>query len=76
MAVGRNRSMVEPFFLKEHVQTMRPYIQKTVDELLEAMVAKGCETPVDLVDKLALPVPSYVSMHGNILKADRRLLTR
>jgi cytochrome P450 len=68
--------MVEPLFVKEHVQTMRPYIQKTVDDLLDAMVAKGCETPVDLVDKFALPVPSYVSNASSSLEAGTRLPTR
>ena len=53
--------MVEPLFTHEHIETMRPHIQKTVDSLLDAMLREGCEKPVDLVDKLALPVPSYVS---------------
>lgn len=53
--------MVEPLFTREHIETMRPHIQKTVDSLLDAMLKEGCEKPVDLVDKLALPVPSYVS---------------
>lgn len=56
--------MVEPFFTRQHVESLRPYIQKTVDELLDAMIAKGCEKPVDLVEKFALPVPSYVSLLG------------
>lgn len=54
--------MVEPIFVREHVETMKPYIQKTVDELLDQMVKKGCEEPVDLVANFALPVPSYVSL--------------
>lgn len=54
--------MVESFFTRQHVESLRPLIQKTVDELLDAMIAKGCEKPVDLVEKLALPVPSYVSL--------------
>ena len=58
-AFGRN--MVEPFFTRQHVDSLRPYIQKTVDELLDAMIAKGCEKPVELVENFALPVPSYVS---------------
>ena len=68
--------MVEPLFVKEHVQTLRPYIQKTVDDLLDAMIAKGCEKPVDLVDKFALPVPSYVSNVSSSLEAGARLPTR
>lgn len=56
-----DRGMVESFFSHQHVQSQRPYIQKTVDKLLDAMIAKGCEKPVDLVESFALPVPSYVS---------------
>lgn len=56
------RSMVEPLFVKEHVETMKPYIQKTVDELLDQMIKEGCEEPVDLVANFALPFPSYVSL--------------
>jgi len=53
--------MVEPLFTHEKIEAMRPHIQKTVDSLLDVMVKEGCEKPVDLVDKFALPVPSYVS---------------
>ncbi|KAF6810483.1 cytochrome p450 55a3 [Colletotrichum sojae] len=56
----RQRSMVEPLFIREHVETMKPYIQRTVDELLEKMAQKGCKEPVDLIESFALPVPSYV----------------
>jgi cytochrome P450 len=68
--------MVEPLFVKKHVQTMKPYIQKTVDDLLDAMVAKGCKTPVDLVESFALPVPSYVSNVSSSLETGSRLPTR
>ncbi|WAO90234.1 Hypothetical protein NCS54_00765400 [Fusarium falciforme] len=54
------RSMVEPFFTEDHVESLRPYIKETVQGLLNDMVAKGCEEPVDLVEKFALPVPSYI----------------
>lgn len=56
------RSMVAPLFTKEHVETMKPYIQKTVDDLLNKMLANGCKEPVDLVENFALPVPSYVGL--------------
>jgi len=57
-----DRSMVEEFFTTEHVKSLKPYIQKTVDELLDKMKAKGCaDGPVDLVESFAMPVPSYVS---------------
>ena len=55
------RDMVQPMFTREHVEEMKAYIQKTVDDLLDKMKAKGCQDgPVDLVQEFALPVPSYV----------------
>ncbi|GAD92394.1 predicted protein [Paecilomyces variotii No. 5] len=57
----RQRSMVESFFTPEHVQKLRPYIQLTVDNLLDALTTKGrANGPVDLVKEFALPVPSYI----------------
>lgn len=53
--------MVESFFTTENVAKMGPYIQKTIDDLLERMKSKGCaDGPVDLVESFALPVPSYI----------------
>lgn len=52
--------MVEPLFTYDAVEKLRPHIQKTVDTLLDAMIKEGCDKPVDLVDKFALPVPSYI----------------
>ena len=52
--------MVASFFTKEAIEKLRPHIQKTVDSLLDSMVKKGCEKPVDLVKEFALPVPSHV----------------
>ncbi|KAH7347436.1 cytochrome P450 55A2 [Plectosphaerella cucumerina] len=55
------RSMVESYFTPDHVRQMQPYIQKTVDDLLDALKAKGCaDGPVDLVKEFSLPVPSYI----------------
>ncbi|KAK0712776.1 cytochrome P450, partial [Lasiosphaeria miniovina] len=51
-AHARQRSMVEGFFSREAleaVEALKPYIQRTVDGLLEQMVADG-ERPVDLVE--------------------------
>ncbi|KAH0599481.1 hypothetical protein MHUMG1_02269 [Metarhizium humberi] len=46
---------------QRQVVYMHPFIQKTVDDLLAAMKAKGCAAaPVDLVKEFALPVPSYI----------------
>ncbi|XWW96314.1 hypothetical protein V2A60_004287 [Cordyceps javanica] len=57
----QNRNMVAPFFSDERIQSMQPYIQKTADDLLRAMKAKGCATgPVDFVEQFALPLPSYI----------------
>lgn len=53
--------MVESFFTPEYVKSLLPYIQKTIDERLDAMISMG--TPVDLVEEFALPVPSYASWH-------------
>jgi nitric oxide reductase len=53
--------MVAPLFTKEHIDGMRPHIQETVDSLLNAMLKEGGKEPVDLVEKFALPVASYVS---------------
>ena len=52
--------MVEPIFTKARVDAMRPHIQTTVDDLLDTMLKRGGEEPVDLVGNFALPVPSYV----------------
>jgi len=53
--------MVEPLFTPEHVEVMRSHIQQTVDSLLDAMIKEARGKPVDIVEKFALPVPSYVS---------------
>lgn len=52
--------MVSPIFVKSNIETMKPYIQKTVDGLLASMIEGGCSKPVDLVEKFSLPIPSYV----------------
>jgi nitric oxide reductase len=54
------RGMVESIFSKENVDKMRPHIQKTVDDLLDAMLKVGGKTPVNFIDKFSLPVPSYI----------------
>jgi nitric oxide reductase len=56
--------MVAPLFTKEHIDGMRPQIQKTVDDLLDALIKEGGDEPVDIVDKFCLPVPSYVSLNS------------
>lgn len=62
------RGMIESLFTRQKIDSMRPHIQKTVDSLLDAIIANGCEKPIDLVEKFALPVPSYVSLYFPIVK--------
>ncbi|QSS55252.1 cytochrome P450 [Histoplasma capsulatum var. duboisii H88] len=57
---GRQRNMVASLFTRESSETMRPHIQATADALLDEMIKQGCEKPVDLVEKFALPLPSYI----------------
>ena len=58
----KNRNMVAAFFTPEKVESMRPYIQATVNEILDTMRLKGCAGhSVDLVANFCLPVPSHVS---------------
>ena len=53
--------MVESLFSQHHIKAMQPYIQKTVDTLLSAMIEKRQPgSPIDLVQEFALPVPSYI----------------
>ncbi|PHH61805.1 hypothetical protein CDD81_7969 [Ophiocordyceps australis] len=55
------RNMVEPFFSSQYVEKLRPFIESTVDNLLDDMKQRGCrEGPVDIVKAFALPVPSYI----------------
>lgn len=58
----QQRSMVESLFNWDAVAKLRPHIQATVDQLLDKMASESDGKPVDLVDKFALPVPSYVSL--------------
>jgi len=68
--------MVEPIFTKEHVESLKPYIQSTTNQLLDAMIKGGCAKPVDLVEKFALPLPSYVGPLIFSPHQDMPLLTR
>jgi nitric oxide reductase len=58
----QQRSMVEPLFVRDAVEKLRPHVQRTVDDLLDRMIKAGCKEPIDLVEKFSLPVPSYVSL--------------
>ncbi len=52
------RRMLVNEFTVHRLNQLRPRIQQVVDELIDAMLAKGNES--DLVEDLALPVPSLV----------------
>lgn len=54
----RLRRMVTREFMVKRVEALRPEIQRITDELCDEM-ARG-QGPVDLVEALALPVPSLV----------------
>ncbi|MFE2043711.1 cytochrome P450 [Streptomyces sp. NPDC059477] len=55
---SRLRRMVTGPFALRRVETLRPGVQRIVDDLIDEMLAGP--TPVDLVKALALPVPSLV----------------
>ncbi|WP_406674502.1 cytochrome P450 [Nonomuraea sp. N2-4H] len=55
---ARLRRMVQAAFTVRRVETMRPAIQRIVDDLIDQMLAGP--KPVDLVEAFALPVPSLV----------------
>ncbi|HEY9373727.1 cytochrome P450 [Streptomyces sp.] len=52
------RRLLIPSFSLKRAERLRPRIQETVDQLLDAMEAQG--PPADLVSAFALPVPSIV----------------
>ncbi|ARF58666.1 cytochrome P450 [Streptomyces gilvosporeus] len=54
----RLRRMVTREFMVKRVEVLRPEIQRITDELCDAMERDG--GPLDLVEALALPVPSLV----------------
>ncbi|MFF5672570.1 cytochrome P450 [Streptomyces hygroscopicus] len=54
----RHRRMLTAEFRAARVEAMRPGVQKTVDRLLDEMVAAG--PPADFVTAFALPLPSLV----------------
>ena len=56
--------MISSMFTREAAEKIRPHIQATADQLIDEMIKGGCEKPVDLVEKFALPLPSYVSSRG------------
>ena len=55
---ARLRRMVTSQFAIKRIETMRPAVQRIVDDLIDELLAGP--KPVDLVDAFALPVPSLV----------------
>lgn len=53
--------MIESLFTRQKIDSMRPHIQKTIESLLDAVIKRGSEKPIEFVKEFALPVPSYVS---------------
>ncbi|OIK04164.1 cytochrome P450 [Streptomyces monashensis] len=58
---NRQRRMMIPEFTVRRATELRPWIQRVVDGLLDAMIAQG--PPAELVSSFALPVPSTVICH-------------
>ncbi|MEU2060503.1 cytochrome P450 [Streptomyces sp. NPDC013455] len=54
----RQRRMLIPPFTVKRAAGLRPWIQRVVDGLLDAMIERG--SPAELVSAFALPVPSTV----------------
>ncbi|MGW6306245.1 cytochrome P450 [Streptomyces niveus] len=54
----RLRRLLTPEFTVRRVQAMRPYIQRLIDDRIDAMLAAGA--PADLYRDFALPIPSQV----------------
>ncbi|WP_329572890.1 cytochrome P450 [Kitasatospora sp. NBC_01266] len=52
----KHRMMLMPELTAKKVEAMRPRTQELVDELIDAMVAKG--GPIDAVEALTMPLPS------------------
>ncbi|KMS71987.1 cytochrome P450 [Streptomyces leeuwenhoekii] len=55
------RRMLIPSFTLNRINGLRPRIQETVDQLLDAMVANG--SPTELVGAFAQPLPSMTLCH-------------
>lgn len=53
--------MVEDLFTRDRIEAMRPEIQRIVDDVLDAIVKKGCtDGPVDLIEEFATPIPTRI----------------
>ena len=52
--------MFESFFTPEAVEKLLPMMQKTIGTLLDNMVEKGCQEPVDFIRSFAESIPIQV----------------
>ncbi|KAI9646575.1 hypothetical protein NHQ30_004570 [Ciborinia camelliae] len=57
------RNRIQPAFEKEAIEKLRPFIQSTVDQSLDQMIAEGCSSPVDLIHKFAAKIPTLTVYH-------------
>lgn len=64
--------MVSEFFTPEYTESLKPFIQSTVDNFLNDMIEKGCDKPVDLVERFSLPIPSIVRSRFRPLHTTKR----
>ena len=55
----RIRKLLISEFTVKRMQALTPYVQRIIDERIDAMLAKA-PGPVDLVSEFALPIPSLV----------------
>ncbi|MDQ1534390.1 MAG: hypothetical protein QOF28_2151 [Actinomycetota bacterium] len=56
----RLRRLVAAAFSVRRIEALRPHAQAIIDDLLDAVAARGPETEVDLVASFALPLPLTV----------------
>jgi cytochrome P450 len=56
---SRQRNLLTRYFALNHVQSMRPFVEQKVAELLDNMAAAG--SPADLVEHLAEPLPILIT---------------
>jgi nitric oxide reductase len=53
--------MLEDLFTRDRMEAMRPEIKRIIDDVLDAIVKKGCaDGPVDLVEEFATPIPTRI----------------
>jgi cytochrome P450 len=56
----RLRQFVASAFSVRRIEALRPHVQSIADDLLDAIVARGPEQPVDLIASFAFPLPFTV----------------